>query len=731
MQPQRNKPARPAVLSASSGHGRCTSWHPAPTQAHAGRLARIFRRRAHWRWTIITLLYMVVLPHPAAFAGEEALTPAQMRSGSLLLRMAAGYEVATRLNTSIDARISGLVARVSVRQEFRNDGQDWVEGVYVFPLPDQAAVDHLRMYIGERFIEGEIREKAEARKEYEVAKSEGRKASLVEQQRANMFTTSVANIAPGESVTIEIEYLETLRYDDGLFSLRVPVTITPRYIPGMPLEPADRKGSGWALDKTAVADASLITPPVVVAAEDHKLSFTADLNPGVELEVVASRYHAVDIRKQGNRYQIGLVDGIVPMDHDVELTWKPEKDRKPRALIFNETIGGDPHLLLMMLPPDEMDAPVQTMPRELVFVIDTSGSMHGTSIEQARRALALALDGLEAGDRFNVIEFNSVTNALFPMSVVADASNLALAHRYVAGLSADGGTEMAPAIALALSGVSPETHLRQIIFITDGSVGNEEQLYGMIERQLGDTRLFTVGIGSAPNSWFMRKAAEAGRGSFTTISALHEVNEKMQRLFRKLEQPRVTNIAVQWPPGVDVESYPSTVPDLYSGEPVIVRARIGGPLRQGDRVIVRGTSTLGGWSAELPAAVGEEHEGIGALWARARIEDLMDRRRRGTPEEEIRGAIVSTALEHHLVSRYTSLVAVDKTPVRPAAAGLSKEQVASLLPHGQSPAAIFGFPATATDAASYRLSGALLLVMAGIMAVLSARRQRRALPVAI
>ena len=218
------------------------------------------------------------------------------------------------------------------------------------------------------------------------------------------------------------------------------------------------------------------------------------------------------------------------------------------------------------------------------------------------------------------------------------------------------------------------------------------------------------------------RAVQSGKSRFTERSGLADG----QRLTNRLEQ------------GFGGQTFADTrLPlyivstDLYSGEPVVVRARIDGHLRQGDRVIVRGMSTLGGWSAELPAAVDEEHEGIGALWARARIEDLMDRRRRGTPEEEIRGAVVSTALEHHLVSRYTSLVAVDKTPVRPAAAGLSKEQVASLLPHGQSPAAIFGFPATATGAASYRLSGTLLLIMAGIVAALSARRQRRALPVAI
>ena len=457
------------------------------------------------RRLIILLVFTVSLPALAQTANGDDITPAQMQTGSLLLKMKNGYVIATRMNTTINARGTVLVARVSVRQEFLNDGSEWVEGVYVFPLPDEAAVDHMRMYVGERFIEGEIREKEQAKKAYEAAKQEGKKASLVEQQRANLFTTSVANVGPGEKVVVEIEYLETIRYDEGAFSIRFPLTMTPRYIPGQALP--DRKGSGWSRDTTEVADASLITPPVVTRSRDHKIAFTAEVDAGLPLELIASRYHVVNITNDNNRYQISLGDGKVPMDQDIELTWRPFPDSAPRAMLFTELLNDESHALLMMLPPDDYSAPMQVMPRELVFVIDTSGSMHGTSLEQAKRALGLALGGLRPEDRFNVIQFNSVTSALYPGSVAATAANVGVARRYVNGLAANGGTEMRPAISQALSSAQFQSHFRQVIFITDGSVGNEEALFGLIENQLGSTRLFTVGIGSAPNSWSSARIA--------------------------------------------------------------------------------------------------------------------------------------------------------------------------------------------------------------------------------
>jgi Ca-activated chloride channel family protein len=658
----------------------------------------------------------------AGVFGQD-MTPDQVQSGSLLLRMQAGYVVATRMNTDIEAHVSGLVARVSVRQSFRNVGQEWVEGVYVYPLPDSAAVDRLRMHIGERIIEGEIREKEKARQEYEAAKAAGRKTSLVEQQRANLFTTSVANIGPGETVTVEIEYLETLRYDEGSFSLRFPVTLTPRYIPGSPLP--GRQGNGWSPDTTGVPDASLITPPVVSRARAHRLTFKATINAGMPLQYIESRYHPIVVSDENNRYRLTLADATTPMDHDLELTWRPVPDAAPRAATFVETVGGRPHLLVMLLPPDVSAVSAAEISRELIFVVDTSGSMHGTSLSQATTALTVALDGLKQSDRFNIVQFNSVTSALFGGSVAATASNVGIAKRYVAGLSANGGTEMWPAISQALDYAHAESHLRQVIFITDGSVGNEQELFGLIENKLGRTRFFTVGIGSAPNSWFMRKAAEAGHGSFTEIGALHEVNEKMGRLLRKLEQPQVTDIVVEWPNGSGPDAYPRTIPDLYAGEPIVIKAALEYPPRQGDLLKISGNSAAGTWSAELLLADAVAGAGVGALWARARIEDLLDRERRGMAAEEVRMAVIDTALKHHLVSKFTSLVAVDKTPVRPQAKGLEKEQVPNLIPYGQSTNAIFGFPATATGAGMYRSNGMACIALGLLLLLLLQAGRRR------
>ena len=652
----------------------------------------------------------------------EGVLPGDMQAGSLLLKMQEGYVTATLMNTDVLMNVNGLVARVAVRQEFRNEGKEWVEGVYVFPLPDKAAVDRMRLHIGERFIEGEIREKEQAKKEYERARDQGKKASLVEQQRANLFTTSVANIAPGEQVVVEIEYLEDLRYDDGTFSLRFPMTLTPRFIPGSPLP--DRKGSGWSPDTTRVPDATLITPPMITASRGHRVSLRANVDAGVPLEIIASRYHPVNIGENQGRYEVSLAGNTVPMDHDFELLWRPVPSAAPRAMAFSEMIDGQPHYLFMVMPPTDADSQPVTMLREMIFIIDTSGSMHGVSIAQAKRAVMQALDGLRPGDRFNVIEFNSGMRPLFRKPVVADTTSVGGARDFVRALQANGGTNMRPALEFALNSAAPESHLRQIVFITDGSVGNEEELYSLIEQRLGSARLFTVGIGSAPNSWFMRKAAELGRGSFVIISALHEVREKMDGLFRKLEYPQVTNIDVAWPGGTLVESYPAVVPDLYLGEPVVIKARSSGEFRSRDRVTISGDSAAGAWSRDLPLVGKDNDPGIAALWARAKIAALHDDERRGADADTTRKSIVETALAHHLVSKYTSLVAVDKTPVRHPGDPLSKEQVPNLLPYGQSMNAIFGFPATATPATLLQLRGITLILVALLLFAISHARRR-------
>lgn len=643
--------------------------------------------------------------------------PGQLKRGSLLLRLASGgvARQAPLLRTDVTMQVSGMLARVSVRQRFRNPGTGWVEGTYVFPLPERAAVDRLRLRIGERLIEGEIRERGEARRVYQAARREGKKATLLRQERPNIFTTAVANIAPGETVVVEIEYQQTIAYSQGQFRLRFPLVVAPRYIPGNPLEGSEVtafQGSGWASNTREVPDAGRITPPVVDPSEVriNPVSIDIHLDPGMPLSRLESVYHAITREKDRQGiYHLALRESGVPADRDFELLWVPSTGSAPRAALFNEQYQGDSYALLMMMPPvASPDAPPRT-PRELIFVIDTSGSMHGDSILQARAALKLALERLTPADRFNVIQFNHQTSALFSRAVAATQDNRRRAAAYVDGLVADGGTEMLPALRRALERPVEQGGLRQIVFLTDGSVGNEQALFNLIHRKLGESRLFTVGIGSAPNSFFMTRAAQFGRGTFTYIGKVMEVAEKMAALFSKLEAPRLTDIEIRWPADQAVEMWPPRIPDLYQGEPVLVALKMAGsdlPLT------LTGKAAGAPWKQRVTLQGGAARSGVHQLWARRKIADLMDRRARGVAEAEVRRAVLEVALAHRLVSRYTSLVAVERQPSRPQGQDLRHQLVPTNLPQGWSASRVFGrLPQTATAADFNLLLGGLLLTL--------------------
>jgi Ca-activated chloride channel family protein len=327
-------------------------------------------------------------------------------------------------------------------------------------------------------------------------------------------------------------------------------------------------------------------------------------------------------------------------------------------------------------------------------VIDTSGSMHGASIEQAKAALRLALLRLRPEDSFNIIQFNSIMHALFAGPVPVTMDNLDKAVRYVNGLQAQGGTEMLPALQRALDGAENRGRLRQVIFLTDGAVGNEDQLFSVIRERLGDSRLFTIGIGSAPNSHFMRKAAEFGRGSFTYIGSTTEVQEKMGALFRKLEHPALTDITVELAHTAGVEILPMRIPDLYLGEPVIVSIRAS---RLPEYIRFRGRFGGAAWETTLSTSKGKNREGLSVYWARQKIGSLTDTQLYGTEDAAIRQAIVDLALKHHLVSRYTSLIAVEMTLARPADHALSTHAIKTNLPEGWDYTSVFGLPQTATN----------------------------------
>ena len=673
-------------------------------------------RRVQGLIVFVSLIFALAAPAARAEVGGDARGPVgRVTEGTLFWRSAEQNTPvpAPTLETEVNIVVTGIVARASVRQSFTNPSQAWAEGIYVFPLPEDAAVDRLRMKIGDRLVEGVIQERAAAKAQYEQAKQEGRRAGLVEQERPNIFTTSVANIAPGAAISIEIEYQQTVRYDSGQYRLRFPMVVGPRYIPGSP-GAGPSSGRGWSPDTDRVADASRITPPVEYPSRGplNPVSLTVSLDPGVPLARLTASYHAVQTTPLADgRFQVELARGPVPADRDFELVWQPSTEAAPIATLFTERKGADTFAILMVTPPASGAPDAPRLPREVIFVLDNSGSMHGASIEQAKAALKLALDRLQPGDTFNVIRFNHTTDAVFSTAQAATAVNLATATRYVGRIKADGGTEMLPAMRQALDGGEHPGRLRQVIFLTDGAVGNEAELFAAIHDRLGDSRLFTIGIGSAPNSHFMREAARLGRGTFTYIGSINEVREKMVALFAKLESPALTDVEIE--PVASAEIVPERIPDVYLGEPITVALRAPALPTQ---VVLRGRLGVQVWERALELHPAGEGAGLSSHWASAKIATLLDRRRTGTAEDEIRRSVLDLALTFHLVSPYTSLVAVDVTPVRPGDQSLESHALETNLPDGWDYTAVFGLGQGATDAPVHLIIGLFACLLAALAA---------------
>ncbi|MEA2079885.1 MAG: VWA domain-containing protein, partial [Pseudomonadota bacterium] len=404
-------------------------------------------------------------------------------------------------------------------------------------------------------------------------------------------------------------------------------------------------------------------------------------------------------------------DGPVPADRDFELVWRPPAASAPKAAWFVEQKGTQQYGLLMLVPPQQKEQS-PGIGRDVVFVIDTSGSMHGDSIRQARSALLLALERLKDHDRFNIIRFNNTADSLFSQTERADTNTLTLARKFVRSLEANGGTEMLPALEMALQHQEQAHGIRQVIFLTDGSVGNERELFQLIRKELGNSRLFTIGIGSAPNSYFMRKAAEYGRGTFTYIGNSAEIMEKTSELFLKLEQATLTDIQLELPSGVELELLPQRIPDLYTGKPLLL-AFHGTDLPEW--VGVHGQLGEQAWTSRVTLDGGQQGTVLAPEWGRRKIAGLMTRLHDADNDDarqSLRHEVVSTGLAYHLVSQYTSLIAVDVTPARNRNELIKQHILKTNLPKGWSYSHVFSLPQTATPAAMHLMSGVLLLLLA-------------------
>jgi Ca-activated chloride channel family protein len=550
-------------------------------------------------------------------------------------------------NTAVKADISGFLARVTVMQEFENSFSEPIEAVYTFPLSQNSAVDDMTMKIGERTIRGRIMKREEARKVYEQAKTEGKTASLLDQQRPNIFTQSVANIMPGDKILIEISYVETLKFEDGQYEFVFPMTVGPRYIPKS-VEPKD---------------AQSISPKIEETRNGSDISIEVNLDAGVPTEGIYSTSHPIALTNlSSNSAKISLREDTTIPNKDFVLRYDVTGKRIEDALLAHRAEKGG-FFSLILSPPDDFKT-TEITPKEIVFVLDTSGSMSGFPIEKAKEAMRLSLDGLNPQDTFNLITFAGDTSILFEKPVPATADNLARAKAFLESRNGAGGTEMMKAIRAALEPTDSQKHLRVVCFMTDGYVGNEAEIIAEIQKH-PKARIFSFGIGNAVNRFLLDKMAEEGHGEVQYVALNEDGSKAAKKFFERVRTPLLTDISIDWN-GLPVEDvYPNKVGDLFSAKPVVLNGRY--------TKAAKGTIQLKGYvggkllvrniSVNLPDNE-PDHDVLATLWARRRVDSLMSdfykNQQNEKAKNEIQEQITSLGIEFRILTQFTSFVAVEE-----------------------------------------------------------------------
>lgn len=568
-------------------------------------------------------------------------------------------------HTRVVAEVSGFVSAVTVTQEFKNPFPRPVEAVYVFPLPDDAAVDEMTLTAGSRVIRATIQKRGDARRMYEAAKAQGRRAALLDQERPNLFTQSVANLLPGEKVKVTLRYVAPLRYDDGAYTFNFPMTVAPRYVPGAAL-PGESQGSGTSPDTTRVLDASRITPPVERTGRD--ISVEVRLDAGAPIEALWSVSHRLFADRPGPGRAVVTLDGAdrIP-NKDLVLRWSVSGPQKRAAVL---STGGRGGTFALMLNPEANVADAAVTPKELVFVIDTSGSMSGAPLVAAKRAMALAMQQMNPRDTFMLIDFADRASSFHDTPLAATEANVERALHYLAALPSSGGTNQLEGLRRALARPEDPERLRVVLLMTDGLIGDEREIFAETQRLLGHARVFGFGIGSSVNHYLLSRLSELGRGFYQYVRTDEDPREAVERYVRRIAKPLMTDVTIDWG-GLQVfDVLPRAVPDLFDAQPLIVLGRVREP--------GTGVVTLRGRVAGQPvaystpvtfAAEASGGAGLTTMWARARIEDI-DRQQHWGETSDAVNAITMLGLEYHLVTAYTSLVAVEDRPV--TAPGASK-----------------------------------------------------------
>ncbi len=594
-------------------------------------------------------------------------------------------------HTDVKARISGHLARVNVTQRFTNPFDRPIEAVYVFPLPAGAAVDEMTIRVGERTIKGQIKRREEARKIYEAARNAGQLAALLDQERPNIFTQAVANIRPGDKIEVNIRYIETLVYDGGAYELVFPMVVSPRYMPG---DPTGKQAGGFAPDTNQVPDASRISParsPPGTRA-GHDISIEVDLDAGVQIRGLDAKSHEVLVdRPGGTRAIVRLKEKAVLPNKDFVLRYDVAGEEIGDVVMaYRDDRGG---FFSLVLEPPKRFSVEDVTPKELVFVLDVSGSMSGFPMDKAKETMKLALDGLYPRDTFNLITFAGETKTLFPRPVPATRENLAHAQRFLASRQGGGGTEMMQAIRTALAPSDSQEHVRIVCFMTDGYIGNDMAILDEIQKH-PNARIFSFGVGSSTNRFLLDKMAEVGRGEVEYVALTDDGSAAARRFHERVRNPLLTDVALDFG-SLDVEEvYPKRLPDLFSAKPVVVTGRFKTPARGSIRL--SGKVSGEAWERAIPVNFASDlnrHEVTTTLWARAKINDLMQQDyagvQSGQPRTEIQEAITKLGLDYRLMTQFTSFVAVEETIVTEGGKPM-RVDVPVEMPEGVSFEGVFG-----------------------------------------
>ena len=569
-------------------------------------------------------------------------------------------------HTDVKAEISGFLARVIVTQEFENPFKEKIEAVYTFPLPQNAAVDDMTMLVGDRTVRGKILRREEAQAVYEAAKSNGQTASLLNQERPNIFTQSVANILPGEQIKISISYVETLKYEDGSYEFVFPMVVGPRYIPGHATgAQPNASGDGFAPNTDQVPDASRITPQPVPEGMrvGHDVSIDLTLDAGVPIDGLSSKTQEVDVeRSDDHRAHVRLKDQATIPNKDFVFRYDVAGKKFSDALLTHSSANGG-FFTLILQPPERVTAEDVT-PKELVFVLDTSGSMSGFPIEKAKETMKLALDNLYPYDTFNLITFSGDEHILFPEPVSATRENLAKAQAFLESRQGGGGTEMMKAIKASMDPSDAQNHVRIVCFMTDGYVGNDMEIIGEVQKH-PNARVFAFGIGNSVNRFLLDNMAKYGRGEVEYVGLNDDGSAAARRFHERVRNPLLTDITIDWNGMPVADVYPQTIPDLFGAKPVILTGRYTGIGRSAIRL--KGKMSGRDFVREIPvdfSSSQSQHEVLATLWARTRVDDLMSRdfkgAQQGNMQDDVKQAIINLGLDYRLMTQFTSFVAVEE-----------------------------------------------------------------------